>query len=183
MDPTPIIAARLRAERDARGWSLAELASRSGVSRAMISKIERGEASPTAALMGKLCGALAVTFSDLLVDAEPGSRRLMRLNDQPVWIDPATSYVRRAVNPPTDLPLSVVEVELPAGAVVPSPAAAYAFNRHLIWLREGLLTFVEGAEEHHLEAGDCLELGPPQNCRYENRSGAPCRYVVIVLKR
>ena len=48
-DPTPLIAARLKAEREARGWSLAEFASRSGVSRAMISKVERGEASPTAA--------------------------------------------------------------------------------------------------------------------------------------
>jgi transcriptional regulator with XRE-family HTH domain len=53
-DVTGPLAARLKTEREARGWSVAELAERSGVSRAMISKVERAEASPTAALLGKL---------------------------------------------------------------------------------------------------------------------------------
>ena len=49
-DPTLAIARTLRAEREARGWSIADLAQLSGVSKAMISKIERAEASPTAML-------------------------------------------------------------------------------------------------------------------------------------
>ena len=57
-DPTEGLARRLRLEREARGWSLAELAARSGVSKAMISKIERDEVSPTAALLGRTSGAI-----------------------------------------------------------------------------------------------------------------------------
>ena len=53
-DPTKSLAKRVHIEREARGWSLADLAKRSGVSRAMISKVERGEASPTAALLGQI---------------------------------------------------------------------------------------------------------------------------------
>ena len=69
-DVTGPLAARLKTEREARGWSVAELAERSGVSRAMISKVERAEASPTAALLGRLSGAFGLTLSALLARAE-----------------------------------------------------------------------------------------------------------------
>ena len=77
-DVTGPLAARLKTEREARGWSVAELAERSGVSRAMISKVERAEASPTAALLGKLSGAFGLTLSALLARAEQASGRLAR---------------------------------------------------------------------------------------------------------
>src|SRR5689334_16561572 len=114
-DPTPRIAARIREEREARDWSLADLAERSGVSRAMISKIERSEASPTAALLGKLSGAFGLTLSSLLARAEQASGRLARRGQQPRWTDPETGYGRRVVSPPTGGPLEIVEVELPPG--------------------------------------------------------------------
>ena len=53
------IAQRLRALRTERGWSLDELAQRSAVSRATLSRLENGEVSPTANVLGKLCGAYA----------------------------------------------------------------------------------------------------------------------------
>src|SRR6266478_9007342 len=65
-DLTLAIARRLRAEREARGWTIADLAALSGVSKAMISKIERAEASPTAMLLGRLSGAFGLTLSRLL---------------------------------------------------------------------------------------------------------------------
>ncbi len=69
-DPTDGLARRLRLEREARGWSLGDLAARSGVSKAMISKVERAEASPTAVLLGRLSGAFGLTLSTLLARAE-----------------------------------------------------------------------------------------------------------------
>src|SRR5436305_735088 len=77
-DPTAPLAARIALEREARGWSLAALAAKSGVSKAMISKIERGEASPTATLLGRLSGAFGLTLSTLLARAEHAGGRLVR---------------------------------------------------------------------------------------------------------
>src|SRR6187551_2297574 len=91
------IARRLRLERHARGWSLADLAERSGVSKATISKIERGEMSPTAVTLVRLAGAFDLTLAGLLVRAEGGAERLSRAADQMVWRDPATGYRRRQV--------------------------------------------------------------------------------------
>src|SRR5262252_3139029 len=93
------LAQRLRRERERRGWALSELARRAAVSKSMISKVERGEASPTATLMGRWAGAFGTTMSSLL--AEPSvPRRLTRRADQSVWKEPATGYLRRAICPP-----------------------------------------------------------------------------------
>jgi len=182
-DPTPAIAQRLRHERQHRGWSLDELARRAGVSKAMLSKLERCEASPTATLLGRISGALGMTISTLLADADTAGARLVRHADQPTWRDPATGYLRRQVSPLSDLPLQLVEVELPAGARVGYPAAAFAFIRQAIWVLAGTLEFIEGDRTHRLQRGDCLELGPAADCTFANPGRATCRYLVTVVKR
>jgi len=175
------IGARIRVERESRGWSLTDLAERAGVSRAMIHKIERGDSSPTANLLGKLSGAFGLSMSTLMARAEIGQGRLMRHQDQPVWTDPDTGYVRRHISPRSDLPVDLVQVTLPAGKEVPMPASAYAFLRQLIWVIEGELVFVEGEARHEMQAGDCLELGPPADCIFRNAGDVPCTYAVVVL--
>jgi transcriptional regulator with XRE-family HTH domain len=181
------LAARLRAERQARGWSLSDLAQHSGVSRAMISKIERAEASPTAALLGRLSGAFGLTLSTLLARAEgdaSGMGRLARAAQQPTWRDPATGYLRRAVSPPGAEP-ELVRVELPPGAQVPYPASAYAHLRgQCVWVLTGELVFREGGVEHRLATGDCLALGPPADCEFRNPSSdTPSIYLVALARR
>lgn len=180
------LAARLRLERESRGWSLSELAARSGVSRAMINKVERGESSPTAALLGRLSGAFNLTLSALLTRTEGAlGGRLMRAAEQPRWQDPATGYVRTQVAPApgSDLPVELTKVVLPAGASVSFPASSYSFIRQVVWLLHGRLTFIEGEIAHAMEPGDSLELGPPTDCTFRNESGEPCTYVVMVLRR
>ena len=101
----PALAARIHLERTSREWSMDDLARRSGVSRAMISKIERDECSPTATVLGRLSGAFGISMSSLLANAEGEGRRLARFADQQVWQDPETQYTRRAVSPAAGAPL------------------------------------------------------------------------------
>lgn len=175
------IAARIRIERESRGWSLTDLAQRSGVSRAMIHKIERGNSSPTAMLLGRLSGAFNLSMSTLIARAEIPEGRLLHKQDQPVWVDPQSGYIRRHVSPRSDLPLDLVHIELPSGAEIPMPASAYAFIQQLIWVLGGTLVFIEGEVRHEMEKGDCLELGPPVDCLFKNESSQPCSYLVAVL--
>jgi transcriptional regulator with XRE-family HTH domain len=182
-DPTQSLAARIAVERETRGWSLAELAERSGVSKAMISKIERGEASPTATLLGRLSGAFGLTLSTLLARAEQSAGRLVRVAEQPQWRDPETGYVRRQVSPRSDLPLELIRVELPVGATVTFPASSYTFIRQLMWVLKGKLTFVEGDTIHEMETGDCLLLGPPTECTFKTRGRESCIYLVVVIRQ
>ena len=117
------IATRVSALRSARDLSLDELAARSGVSRSMISLIERGESSPTAAVLEKLAAGLGVTLASLFdapaaeghVPRGPVARR----DDQPEWQDPASGYLRRNVSPPgVPQPMQIVDVHFPAGGRV-----------------------------------------------------------------
>ena len=70
------LARRIRLERDGRGWSLADLAERSGVSKATISKIERAEVSPTAVVLVRLASAFDLTLAGLMLRAEGQGERL-----------------------------------------------------------------------------------------------------------
>lgn len=182
-DTSSRLAARLRVEREVRGWSLAELAERAGVSKAMISRVERGEASPTAALLGKLSGALGLTMSTLLARAEATDSGVVRRANQDCWRDPATGYERRAVVAGPGSPCEVTEVSLPPGAVVSMPLESYLFIRQAMWVLDGKLRFHEGDVIHTLEPGDSLVLGEPQNCTFENPGTRSCRYVVVVVRR
>ncbi|WP_375484803.1 helix-turn-helix domain-containing protein [uncultured Jatrophihabitans sp.] len=177
------IAATLHHARASQGWSVATLAERAGVSRAMIGKIERGEAQPTAVLLGRLSGALGWSLSQLLARAEGDTGRVARRAAQAVWTDPGTGYVRRAVSPNTGGPLELVEVELPAGAEVAFPVESYLHAHHQIWVLDGHLVFRDDDTEHELAAGDCLELSTPRPGAYLNRSDAPCRYLVVLARR
>ena len=134
----------VRDARAARGLSASALAEASGVSRAMIAKIERAEVQPTAALLGRLSAALGLTLSELVARAEDSGRRLVRHADQPVWTDPETGYRRRALSPVSGGPLELVEVELPPGAEVSYPADSCVFVHQQIYVLEGRLRFVEG---------------------------------------
>lgn len=182
-DPTESIAFRLKSEREARGWSLADLAERAQVSKAMLSRIERGESSPTAALLGKISGALGLTISNLLAPPEPQEQRIRRWAEQEIWRDPGTGYLRRQVSPACDSPIDLVHVELPPGQSIAYPASSYAFIRQMIWAQSGELTFVEGNTTHILGPGDCLSLGPPADCVFRNDGADSCRYLVVVARR
>jgi transcriptional regulator with XRE-family HTH domain len=179
------LAERLRREREERGWSLAELATRAGVSRAMISRIERAEASPTAVLLARLSAAFGLPLSSLLArveaDAE-GPKRLRRRAEQPVWRDPETGYVRRAVSPEGTPELT--HVELPPGARVAYPAAACLDVRgQCLWVLAGRLDFTEGGETFRLEAGDCIAIGRPADRVFANASDkVACHYVTAVAR-
>ena len=176
------IADRIRAERTLRNCSLAELAERSGVSTAMLSTIERASTSPTAPILVRIATAFEMTLSSLIARAELQGGGVARRKDQPEWRDPGTGYVRRHLSPQTDMPMELVQVELPAGARVNLPAASYAFIRQQIWLMAGRLDFTEGEVVHYLEPGDCLALGAPADCSFFAPGPEPARYITALIR-
>lgn len=181
-DPGLKLAVRIRLEREARSWSLADLAERSGVSKAAISKIERAETSPTAALLVRLASAFDLTLAGLLLRAEGAGERVSRAADQAIWRDPATGYLRRQVFMQPDHPVELVRVDMPPGGRVEMPAASYARIRQVVWVLEGEMTITEGGVRHVLGAGDALGFGPPSDVVFENASSDPTAYVVALAR-
>src|SRR5271166_4363569 len=81
------IARRLAGLRAERGWTLETLASRTGISRASLSRLERCELSPTANMLTTLCGQYGWTLSRLMAEAESGPPSLVRAKEQVAWKD------------------------------------------------------------------------------------------------
>jgi transcriptional regulator with XRE-family HTH domain len=181
-DSADRLARRIRIERQARDWSLADLAERSGVSKAMISKIERGEASPTATVLLRLAGAFELTLAGLLLRAEGEGDRLSRAADQPIWRDPETGYLRRQLFSRADHPVEAARIELPASTKVALPASSYARIRQIVVVLSGALVIIEDGERRALSEGDCLGFGPPSDVVFANETAAPCVYLVILAR-
>jgi transcriptional regulator with XRE-family HTH domain len=171
--------ARLRAER---GWSLEALAERTEISRATLSRIERSELSPTAAMLGKLCTVYGWTLSRLMAEAETRPPNLVTAAEQPEWKDPESGYRRRAVSPPAPgLRSELVEVRMPAGASVSFDTSPIAGLEHHLWMLEGSLTLEVEGSLFRLHAGDCLRYVLVGPTRFQATGEREARYVVAMV--
>jgi transcriptional regulator with XRE-family HTH domain len=171
--------ARLRAEH---GWSLEMLSERTGISRATLSRLERSELSPTAAMLGKLCTVYGWTLSRLMAEAETKPANLVPASRQFEWKDPGSGYCRRVVSPPAPgLRGELVEVRMPAGASVSFDASPVPGLEHHLWMIEGSLSLEVAGARFELHAGDCLRyvLNGPTHFQGMGRGGA--RYLVAMV--
>lgn len=179
------IAARVRELRAAQGLSLDALARESGVSRSMISLIERGESSPTAVVLEKLAAGLGVMMASLFdapaAGQAPGGP-VARRDDQPLWRDPASGYVRRNVSPPgVPQPMQIVEVHFPPGGRVAFENGVRDVRVHQqIWVLEGAIDITLGSERHRLREGDCLAMQLDGPTMFHNPTRKPARYAVVI---
>jgi len=180
------IAHRVRELRREQNCSLQDLAERSGVSRSMISLIERAESSPTAVVLEKLAAGLNVTLASFFERPVLSSQRrdhpVSRRNEQPEWRDPASGYRRRNVSPAgVQQPLQITEVHFPPGARV-------AFENGLrdrpvyqqVWMLEGVIDITVGTERHRLCEGDCLAMQLDAATIFHNPTEETARYAVVI---
>ena len=180
------IAERVRELRATHGLSLDALASKSGVSRSMISLVERGESSPTAVVLEKLAAGLGVMLASLFetpaAAAQAPSGPVARRDDQPQWRDPASGYLRRNVSPAgVPQPMQIVEVHFPAGARVAFETGGRDVRVHQqVWVLAGAIDITLGGERHRLREGDCLAMQLDRPTMFHNPTRKPTRYAVMI---
>ncbi len=179
------IAERVRELRAAKKLSLDALASKSGVSRSMISLVERGESSPTAVVLEKLAAGLNVSLASLF-DPPTAAKQVIspvaRRKDQAEWQDPASGYVRRNVSPPGgSQPMQITEVRFPPGQRVAfdAPARDVCIYQQ-IWVLEGTIEITAGQECVRLREGDCFAMQNDGCTMFHNPTRKTARYAVVV---
>ena len=178
------IARHVRELRQARAYSLEALASRSGVSRSMISLIERGESSATAVVLEKLAAALGVPLASLFDRPRAAAASpVARLAEQPSWRDPQSGYVRRNVSPAGyPSPMRIVEVSFPPKARVAYETGAREVPVHQqVWVLEGAIDVTVGSTHHPLQAGDCLAMKLDQPTLFHNPGRQTARFAVVLV--
>lgn len=179
--------------RDERGFSVDEIAARSGVSRAMIYRIESGQASPTVVVLNKLAVGLGVPLQSLLGPGDYSEPRLAlrypvaSRRSQAVWQDRATGYSRRTLTPATaDTPVRLFELRVPAGAHVTLESAFGEGRAHQqVWMLDGHIEARAGDEVVPLRSGDCMAmaLGTPLSLHNPSSKAARCLLAALRAAR
>lgn len=181
--PAGALPANLRHLRREAGLTLDGLAERSGVSRAMISKIERGASVPTATVLGKLAGALRVGLSRLLGNLNRREPLLHPRRAQAEYLDPESGLRRRSLSPlfadsPVDLALNV----LPPGRAVAFPAHHAGVEEFLV-LHSGRLAVLIDGESFAIEPGDTLFYPADRAHEFRNPGEEPAVFYIVIDDR
>jgi transcriptional regulator with XRE-family HTH domain len=176
---TSFIGERVRSERLARGWTLNELAARSGISRRMLINVEQGATNPSIATLLRLSDALGLGLPALIDMGGVGPTRVHRSGDaSPVWRSAnGGSAIMVAGTEPPDV------VELwdwilgPGDAYESEPHASG--TRELLLVLEGVVRVQAGTDEETLHTGDSADFASDRPHAYVN--GSPRRRARFAL--
>lgn len=177
----------VRRRREETGLTLEQLSARSSVSKAMLSKVERGEKSPTIGIASRIAHALDASLSDLIggaAAAAPGVAVVMRKNDRPVFRDPETGFERHMVSAApgaggAEMVVHYLPAQVSTGLL---PAYPPGTEKQLVVL-EGTLTVAIGGISETLNAGDSLFFQADADHGFANRTNAPCEYIMVISRR
>ncbi len=149
-----LLPARLKEARRAQGLSLDAVAKLSGVSRSMVSQIERGESSPTVSTLWNLTRALQVDFAGLLEDQAGNRIEVLRAPDVPTIENHGAGCTIRILSPPEDAGQhEVYELLFVDGGVLDSAPHARGTQENLTVI-EGVLTVTSGEASDRLSTGE-----------------------------
>jgi transcriptional regulator with XRE-family HTH domain len=170
------LGARLRSVRAGRGLSLDALASASGVSRSMISDVERGTKVPTVLVLARLATALGTTVSHLIGEDAPAPVVLLRREAQSAIVDRA-GWERRILSPALPgLEFEFIRTTVPAGVEIGSFPAHAAGAREWVAVERGTLTVTLDGVAYELMAGDSLYYAGDVPHAYANHGTEECVY-------
>lgn len=156
--------------RKERGWSLDRAASETGVSKAMLGQIERGESSPTVATLWKIASGFRVSFSTLFDSDKPALGELHRDGWESVWGDDSTGMQARLLFPYDPLlGFEMFLIELAPGAMSESTAHASGVVEHIV--------VVEGEMELRIDER-WQTLGVGEGLRFSRTGPTPCATTV-----
>lgn len=177
----------VRSRREEAGLTLEQLSARSSVSRAMLSKVERGEKSPTIGVASRIAHALDASLSDLIgapAAAASGVAVVLRKNDRPVFRDPATGFERHMVSAApgaggAEMVIHHLPAQVSTGLL---PAYPPGTEKQLVVLG-GTLTVAIGGINETLDTGDSLFFQADADHGFANRTNAPCAYIMVISRR
>src|ERR687897_3477709 len=172
---------RVRQLRRRRGLTLEELAGLSGVSRAMISKLERGEKNPTLVVAAKLAEGLGVTLSRLGGVEERRGGVIVPRERRMVMRDPETGFERQLLSPNSvGVGVEFIRNTIPEGSTSGEfPPHRRGVEEHIV-VERGSLRAVLGGEEYLLREGDALYFEADVMRRFDNAGEGECSYYLVI---
>src|SRR5215218_7755376 len=182
--PSERFGIHVRGLRRERGLTLEGLAERSGVSRAMISKLERGEKNPTLVVATKVAEGLGVTLSRLAGMEERREVVVVPKEKRMVMRDPDTGFERQLLSPNfVGSGVEFIRNEIPEGSTSGEfPPHRQGVEEHIV-VERGSLRAILGGEEYLLEEGDSIYFEADVPHRFDNVGEGTCSYYLVISSR
>jgi transcriptional regulator with XRE-family HTH domain len=173
---------RIRALRAEKRWSLENLAKLSGVSRSMLSQIERNEVNPTLAVLLSIAKAFGVNLSDLIETAEPApTLHVIRATDPQYHYHTAPDHSIRTLSPLNlEKEVEFYEVELQPNAALKS-AAHYKGAREFLTVQKGKIRVTSAQQSADLHKGDSVSYQADVPHTIQNLAATPALVFLVVL--
>lgn len=179
------VGSRVKRLRTEAGLTLEEFATQSGVSRAMLSKVERGEKSPTLAIVVRIAKGLNVSMSTLMgAEPDPAQVTVIRKANRLAFKDPETGFERHNLSPThLDNDLEFLLHRIPPGESSGElPPYKVPTEKYLV-VHEGQLTVQTGEASYVLETGDSFYFEVRECYRLVNAGKTPCAYYLVIRRR
>jgi transcriptional regulator with XRE-family HTH domain len=170
---------RIHELRARRSWTQDGLAERAGVSKAMISKVERGENNPTLVVAAKIAAALGLTMSQL-IGADERRRALQLPKEQRVTFrDPVTGIEQRLFPAFGGSAVNIMQVVMPAGSSSGDLAPHLTPMEHYLLIERGVVRVTMGDDTYDLEEGDAFYFVGDVRHRFDNIGAGEARYIGV----
>ena len=178
---TDTVARNVRDARSERGWTLDQLANRSGVSKGMVVQIEQGRTNPSIGTLSKISDALGISLPDLVDGGEAPLVRVVPGDEATLlWETPAGSSARLLVGGRQPDFIEIWEWVLAAGENYVGRAHPIGI-RELLHIDRGELTLVVGDEVHVVPTGASAAYPGDQPHEYRNDGDEPVRIVLVMV--
>ena len=175
------LATRLKEERKRLDLSLEALSKISGLSRSMLSQIERGESSPTVASLWSLTKALNVDFASLLDSAsaeEPAIQQILLATDTPVMRGLSEGCEIRILSAPENVgEVEIYDIAFESGAALESSAHKKGCVESLTVI-DGSVDVMSAGERAEVSAGDTIRYRADTDHKIHSEAGA--RVILVV---
>ncbi len=183
-DPDGDLGSSIRSRRAGLGLSLEALAGRSGISRAMLSAVERGAKNPTIKVVCQIAEALGCTVSALLGEPEhdlPEMVEVVREGEQAVLIDPQTGVERRLLAPVfVRHGIEILRYTIPSGGSTGTfPPHRRGVHEH-VTVVTGSVVCCLGAKSVSLAAGDSVSFPADVAHSFHNPGVEPAQYFLLI---
>lgn len=177
-----VIGARVKTERQARGWTLDQLAAAASVSRRMVVSVEQGEVNPSVGTLLRLSDALGVGLPALVEPPESKPVKVTRRGEGAVlWTGSAGGQgVLVAGTAPPDV-VELWDWTLAAGEEHASEAHA-AGTRELVHILQGTVVIETDGQSIRLQAGDAVAFPGDSDHRYTNPGRRTARFSLAVFE-
>jgi transcriptional regulator with XRE-family HTH domain len=165
---TPIgqLGERLRAAREARRLTLEVVAERSGLTKGYVSKVERNQATPSVAVLIKLCTALDLSIGDLFNPQE--GRDLVKMADrQPITFG-GTGLVESLITPAYEGRVQVIHSVIEPGGGSGEELYRLPSDVEVVFVVSGRLTITISDRVVELAAGDTITFSPQEPHSFYN---------------